>query len=365
MSTIRFRRRRLVAATATAALAVTLAACASSTPNQPAGTGTTDATATAEATDTAEPAELTVILPWYPTPESGGYFAAQTEGLYEAAGLDVTLQPGGPQVSGEQLVATGRAQIGHTDAAGIIQARQEGIPIVAIATLYQDNPVGVLSHADQGITSFEQMDGRELVAYPGALYPIWLEQELGITLKTVQSQGSIAVFLEKPELLQQGWPTNEVKKAEEAGVPVNFLPYSESGFNPYGDVLFTSEQYLAEHPEEIKRFLEASFTGWHDYMADVDVATRAHDAILEANAEQSITSIWYAWDKQRAFITSEEGADQLGTMTEERWTTLIAQLEKIGQLTDGTPDVADLFDVSLLADIPAPTELPAPPAVQD
>ncbi len=102
---------------------------------------------------------------------------------------------GWPPGVSRQLVASGRAQISHTDAAGIVQAQQQGIPVVAIAALYQDNPVGVLSHKDQNITSFDGMKGRTLVSQAGALYPVWLDKERGIPLKTMQYQGSIANFL--------------------------------------------------------------------------------------------------------------------------------------------------------------------------
>lgn len=340
----RRRLRRVAVAVVASALALGTAACGSG--SSPSGSGAI---------------AMTVVLPWYADPEGGGYFAAQSENLFKDKNLDVTLQPGGPQVSATQLVASGRAQIGHTDAAGIVQAQQQGIPVVAIAALYQDNPVGVLSHKDQNITSFDGMKGRTLVSQAGALYPVWLDKERGIPLKTMQYQGSIANFLKDPTLLQQGWPTNEVRQAEEAGVPVNFVAYSESGFNPYNDVVFTSRDYLASHKAELKTFLETSIQGWHDYMSDVDVATRANEAILKANNEQSKESVWYAWDAQRKYVVSGDGATQLGAMTDQRWSTLIDQLKKLGHIQkDVTP--ADLFDASLLPTIAAPTDLPPSPA---
>jgi NitT/TauT family transport system substrate-binding protein len=339
----RRRLRRLAAALVASTLALAAVACSD------------------DSTPSAGSTKLTVVLPWYADPEGGGYFAAQAENLYKDKGLDVTLQPGGPQVSATQLVASGRAQIGHTDAAGIVQAQQQGIPIIAIAALYQDNPVGILSHADQNITSFDAMKGRTLVSQAGALYPVWLDKELGVPMKTMQYQGSIASFLKDPSLLQQGWPTNEVQQAEEANVPVNFMPYSESGFNPYNDVVFTSKTYFDSHKEELKTFLETSITGWHDYMSDVKVATAANEAILKANTEQSRKSVWFAWDKQRQFVVAGDATKQIGAMTEARWTTLIDQLEKLGQVAK-RPQPSELYDASLLPTIPAPTELPAPPA---
>lgn len=346
MASARPRRRILRVAVAAVAAALTLgtAACSSDS-------GSSDSDTTA----------MTVVLPWYADPEGGGYFAAQAENLYADNGLDVTLEPGGPQVSATQLVASGRAQIGHTDAAGIVQAQQQGIPIVAIAAIYQDNPVGILSHKDQNITSFEDMKGHTLVSQAGALYPVWLDKQLGVQLQTMQYQGSIANFLKDPTLLQQGWPTNEARQAEEAGVEVNFMPYSESGFNPYNDVVFTSKEYFDSHQEELKTFLDTSIQGWHDYMSDVDVATDANKLILDANSEQSEESVWYAWDAQRKFVVSGDGADKIGAMTEERWATLIDQLKQLDQISaDVTP--ADLYDDSLLPTIASPTDLPAAPS---
>ncbi|MBD0860674.1 ABC transporter substrate-binding protein [Gordonia sp. zg691] len=346
MNPARPRRRliRVAVAVIASALALSTAACGSDT---------------SENADGAT--KMNVILPWYADPEGGGYFAADAENLYADKNIDVTLEPGGPQVSATQLVASGRAQIGHSDAAGIVQAQQQGIPVVAIAAIYQDNPVGIISHKDQNITSFDDMKGKTLVSQAGALYPVWLDKKLGVPLKTMQYQGSIATFLNDPTLLQQGWPTNEVRQAEEAGVPVNFMPYSESGFNPYNDVVFTSKEYFDSHQEELKAFLDASIQGWHDYMADVDVATKANEAILKANSEQSPESVWFAWDAQRKFVATGDGVKQIGAMTEARWNTLIEQLTELGQVTKPVT-ASELYDATLLPMIASPTEMPPVPA---
>jgi NitT/TauT family transport system substrate-binding protein len=303
---------------------------------------------------------FTLVLPWYADPEGGGFFAANTEGLYQAKNLNVTLEPGGPQVSATQLVAAGRAQVGFTDAAGIVQAQEQGIPIVAIGALYQNNPVGVMAHTDTGVKSFADMGGMTWVVQAGQLGPVWVQKKLGITFKTQQYQGSIANFLKDKKLIQQGWPTNEAYQAQEAGVPVTFIPFSTSGFNPYNDVFFTSKSYLKDHRQELVDFLAASMQGWKDYMGDVAIATTANAAILKSNNQQSSKSVWYAWDKQRTYVTADEGKQQLGAMTEQRWTTFIDQMDQLGQLKS-KPTVTDLYDASLLPMVASPTTLPAAP----
>ena len=302
-----------------------------------------------------------MLLPWYADPEGGGFFAAQEEGLYGKAGLDVTLQPGGPQVSETTLVATGKAQIGFTDAAGIVEAQQQGIPIVAIGALYQNNPVGVMVHASTGITSFEQMAGKTWVVQTGQLAPSWIEKQDKISFQTQAYQGSIAAFLKSDNLVQQGWATNEAYQAAEAGVQVNFVPFSTSGFNPYNDVFFTSTSYLAAHRSELEKFLAASMQGWQDYMGNLTAAKAANAALLKANNQQTSKSVWFAWDKERPFVAWGDGKTQLGAMSATRWSTFLDQLVALGQIKS-KPPLSSLYDASLLPKIGAPATFPAAPA---
>ena len=345
------RARTRLASAAVAAGALLLAACSSSASSS--STPSSSAPAAAQ--------NFTMLLPWYADPEGGGFFAAKAEGLYAKAGLDVTLQSGGPQVSETTLVATGKAQIGFTDAAGIVEAQQQGIPIIAIGALYQNNPVGVMVHSSTGITSFKQMAGKTWVIQTGQLAPAWIKKNDGISFQTQAYQGSIAAFLKSPSLVQQGWATNEAYQAEQAGVKVNFIPFSTSGFNPYNDVFFTSKSFLASHKAELKSFLAASMQGWQDYMGNIAAAKTANAALLTANSQQTSKSVWYAWDKERTFVTAGDGKTQLGAMTASRWSTFLNQLVALGQIKT-KPALSDLFDASLLPEIPAPASFPAAPA---
>ena len=49
--------------------------------------------------------KITFGTDWRAEAEHGGYYQAQAEGLYQAAGLEVTIRQGGPQVNHAQLLA--------------------------------------------------------------------------------------------------------------------------------------------------------------------------------------------------------------------------------------------------------------------
>ena len=52
---------------------------------------------------------MTFLTSWFAQAEHGGFYQAKATGLYEKAGLDVTIKMGGPQVNGTQLLLAGEA----------------------------------------------------------------------------------------------------------------------------------------------------------------------------------------------------------------------------------------------------------------
>ena len=55
---------------------------------------------------------MTLQLKWVTQAQFAGYYAALEEGYYEDEGLDVELKPGGPDITPEQVVASGQAEFG-------------------------------------------------------------------------------------------------------------------------------------------------------------------------------------------------------------------------------------------------------------
>lgn len=88
------------------------------------------------------------------TSRARGLYAAKEQGYYNETGLDMTIQAGGPQVSPTQIVASGKAQFGLATADQLLVAREEGIPLVAIATIFQKSPQGLMVHANQNMSSW-------------------------------------------------------------------------------------------------------------------------------------------------------------------------------------------------------------------
>src|SRR5215471_18206327 len=82
---------------------------------------------------------ITIRLKWLNQAQFAGYYVAKEKGYYKVAGLDVSIEAGGPDFPAVQMVAGGNEQFGVTGADQILIAREKGVPVVALAVLYRKN----------------------------------------------------------------------------------------------------------------------------------------------------------------------------------------------------------------------------------
>ena len=73
-----------------------------------------------------------VALNWYPEPEFGGFYQALLSGGYRAAGLDVTILPGGPGAPVLEQLAAGQVSVAISGADDLLTRRARGLEAVAI-----------------------------------------------------------------------------------------------------------------------------------------------------------------------------------------------------------------------------------------
>src|SRR5215218_521701 len=123
------------------------------------------------------PFKLTVQLDWVAEPEHGGFYQAAARGFFREEGLDVTLIPGGPGAHVMPSVATGKADIGQADSTNTLLQQAEGLPVVQFAAVFQDDPSGILVHAESSVRKFEDLQGKAIIARPEWAFLKFLEKK--------------------------------------------------------------------------------------------------------------------------------------------------------------------------------------------
>jgi NitT/TauT family transport system substrate-binding protein len=318
-------------------ITVLLAACGSSESTN--GEGNKEAES--ESSGGKELTKVTQVTNWFAEPEHGGQYTALAKGFYEEVGIDMTIEPGGPQVSAVQIVSSGKAMFGMAQADDILIARKQGIPIVAIAATFQTNPQGLIYHKGQDIKDFSDLNGRTVYTMPGANYWEYMKKKYNLNNVTDMAYtGSLVNFVNDPEILTQGYITAEPYSLKEQGVETEMLLNAESDYNPYANVLFTTENAIKENPELVQAFVEASIRGWDYYKDNYE---EVNPFIQERNPDISLDAMKYGAETQMELVYGGDAAGNgVGYMTEARWETLMDQLVEIKML-DEKEDVNKVF----------------------
>ena len=269
---------------------------------------------------------ITFTLNWVPEPEFGGIYAAQLSGSFTRHGIDAKIVPGGAGAPTWQLVATGQADFAVASADEVIIARSRGADVVAIFATYQTCPQGIMVHASRGLKTLADVFKSGTVAVePGLPYVKFMEKKYGFgSVKVVAYSGGIAEFLAGKDYAQQCFITSEPLTAKAQGSDPQTFLVADSGYNPYTAVIITRGSYLKDHPGTVKSVRSALLEGWQSYLAD---PKPANDAMAKLNKGMDAATFAQTAEAQRALIIPDAAHPELlGTMTLDRWKTLVEQL---------------------------------------
>jgi NitT/TauT family transport system substrate-binding protein len=211
--------------------------------------------------------KVTFLTSWYAQAEHGGFYQAKAAGLYEQAGLDVTIKMGGPQVNGLQLLLAGEADVMMGYDFQVLTSIAKGLPIITIATSFQKDLQGMMTHAEvKGLDDLA--DKTILVATPGrsSWWP-WLRRKYGYSDAQTQAYTfNLQPFFADKKVVQQSYPSSEPFQAMQKGIPANFFLFADHGYPPYGTTMVTTTKLVAERPDVARRFVRASIEGWKSYL---------------------------------------------------------------------------------------------------
>jgi NitT/TauT family transport system substrate-binding protein len=286
-------------------------------------------------------ARITLALDWKPEPEFGGFYSAP----YAGHGLDVEVLPGGTGTPTVQMVGAGSVDFGIVSADELILARARGNDVVALFAVFQNNPAGIMVHASRHLNSFGEVFREGTLALQSGLpFARMLERKYGFShVRVVPSPGGdITAFLNDPEFAQQCYLTSEPIAARRKGTAVTVFAISEIGYNPYATVLATSGEALRRNPAQVKTVVASVREGWRAYLNDPGPANRN---MARSNPTMDADVFAQVAEAQKPLIDTEATRrDGLGTMSRERWETLIGQLMGLGDIQQTMP-AEDCFRV--------------------
>jgi NitT/TauT family transport system substrate-binding protein len=286
--------------------------------------------------------KTTIALNWVPEPEFGGIYAAKEQGVFAKNGLEVDIKPGGAGVPTWQRVARGQVPFAVSSGDEIVIARSQGADVVAIFTIYQTCPQGIMVHKSRGLTSIDQaFKGGTLALEIGLPYGKFLQKKYGFDgVKRVPYTGGIANFLADKDYAQQCFVFAEPITARAKGADPQTFLIADSGYNPYTGVIITSGKLAKENPQLVSAMQKSMVEGWQAYL---DNSKPANDVMAKLNKQMDSETFAAGAEAQKPLIENEHTkASGLGSMTVERWKQLIDQLVDL-KIVEKAPQPEECF----------------------
>ena len=318
----------------------------------------------APASEAPAMAAVRLQLQWVPQAQFAGYFAAVEQGYYEAAGIDLTLVPGGPDVVPQ---AAGSAANGPEFTISwvpkVLEARvgNHASDLVNIAQIFQRSGTLSVSWKESNITSPADFKGKKVGAWgfgnefevTAAAKKAGLEE--GTDYEKVIQPFDMTLLLSKQIDVAEAMIYNEYAQILEATNPetgelyqatdLNVINYNDEGTAMLQDAIFARASWLAEAGNEdvATNFLKASFQGWiycRDNPADCIQYTVNQGSTLGAGHQA-----WMMNDINPLIWPSPNG---IGIVDPAQWQQTVDVSIGAGIITEAPP--ADAYRTDLAED---------------
>lgn len=277
---------------------------------------------------------ITIQLKWHHQFQFAGYYAAEAQGYYRAAGLDVRIKEGAPNIEPVDEVLSGRAQFGITDAS-LLLARAEGKPVVAVGVVFQHSAAVLLLRRLGSGKGLEDLAGKRVMLSVATeadilafLHANALPPE---RLVVVPHSFDLQDLIQGRVVAMSGYATNEPYYLDQAGFPYQIYSTRSAGIDFYGDTLFTDEKELRAQPAAVKAFRAASMRGWQYAMAHQEETA---DLILSRYSQRKNRAQLLFEASQMVPLLQPELVE-MGYMNPERWKKIGDTFVQLGMLRKG------------------------------
>jgi len=209
---------------------------------------------------------VNIQLKWYHQFQFAGYYAAKMKGFFKDAGLEVNIIEGAPNIDPMQRVKNKEADFGVSDCY-LLVSKLSGTPVVVVASIFQHSPAIIMTNPKRNIDGLNKLAGKTIITDDSVATIFWkaflISQNVDIDKIVITSgKWSIKDFADNKMDAFTGYSTTEPFILSRQNVKVNIFNPNDYGVDLYGDVLFSSEDYINNNYETTVAFRNAVLKGW-------------------------------------------------------------------------------------------------------
>src|ERR1700758_4932292 len=256
----------------------------------------------------AEPVNL--ILNWTPTADHSPFYYAKSQGWYEKAGIDLTIEVGKGSGVSSLKVGSGGSPFGIADLATILVAKSKGADVVALMSIYANTGQTFYWLKSYGVNGVKDFPGHKIGNPPGdASRGMWpaFAQAAGIapdavSFVNVGPTAKIAALKSHTVDIISDFYNEHDLKVIEFGGDLGYLNWKDIGLNPYGNSLIVNGAYLEKNPKLVEEFVKVTQKAYAACVADV---TPCLKALLDQVSGLDEENQKRQWERIKFLMTDE------------------------------------------------------------
>ncbi|MGB0370341.1 MAG: ABC transporter substrate-binding protein [Opitutales bacterium] len=207
-------------------------------------------------------------LDWKFNVQFAGLYQAVEQGYFEDEGLAVELKevPKDYDIF-SPVVGHADLRFGCSESNRILMESSGGMPLVALATMFQGSPMGWISLESTGIESVADFRGKKIGVHEDGVFVIDLALRKNgladVPFETFEVGHSPEALLSGKADLVQGYVLDEfVKYRKVSPEPLRIVMAKDNGYLAYSQVIYADKATVAKYPEKTRGFLRAVQKGW-------------------------------------------------------------------------------------------------------
>jgi NitT/TauT family transport system substrate-binding protein len=280
-----------------------------------------------------------------------GFMYAKALGLYDKAGINLTIEEGRGSGTTAQLVATGQTDVGFADAPAAMQLRAKNAPVKIIAPILQTNGFAIISLDEANITKPADLVGKRVAVQAGTAQTTLLNAILAannidpqkFNAINIDPSAFVGALIEKKVDAILGGADFQSVQLRDRGLKVRDILYRDVGVPTVGLSVIARDDRIAADPDLYRKFIAASLEGWDAARKNPDAAA---DAVIKMFPAATKEQIRKQLDVDLSLVCAP-GATAMGRVPEQNWQTTFTLLTKYLELPAAKP-VGDYYTADLV-----------------